>query len=490
MRTYSIYTTVMFIIGTIVLFVISIVLSLTVGLFELPDGFFYLNLGQFLLTNQWIPVHPFNEITPQTLYGPVYSLILGLLLQVQGRWGTTFVVFFQLSCLLFSSVVVSYLAYHYLRIRKRLLVMIGFICTPFSLIYATTLMSELTAMGIISLWLVLTSIALRRKAVVLSAFVVLIATVLTLTKNAYIFFIPLSMLLWGYVARVAQHKGLKIRLFYSIIPFVLSCILLISWLRFNQIHQGNTGLTNYTGRHWFNNVVRSGKLLPDESEPVYQRFLYRAEGDKSRLLLPEWEVQLLFIPEIRNGSLTETGMDKEFKEFAIAGIRKQPFAYVGHVVKTFLNNMITAPFHSKLLAALGFVDPTCLDCQIPLSCRFSWLPNACDSKIPSSFMKQVWGLLLLMNRACYPWAALLLFSVFIIGFIGSLIKRHWFIVLCGALFIVTVGLHSMAQQVEGRYVIPSYPFYSLVLLQGFLVIHEFFRFVQKVLSIQHKQESS
>lgn len=456
----------------------SYYIATRVGLLELPDGFFYYVLGDFLLTGRLFRVFPFNHTVPQTLYGPLYSLFLGYLIPRPFPIAMTLIPFIQLCAVAVSG----------LMVRSMTEILIGkvwknwglliFLFLPFLLIYATTLMSEAITLFLITTFCYLMILLLKKKTILPPTTLILVGCILALTKNAYIFIVLLGLLLTLFFLW-RDGKTLKpIQGIFLLPPVLIGFFGIVLWMQFNWMYHKNLSLTNYTGRHLYNNVVHEGKMLPPKETEAYQEFMKRV-GSEERLYLPEWEVQLFFIPEFNAGTLTESDMDRFFLNFSVAAIKAQPIRYAMHVVNVAWHNIVTPPYHAKLLAHLNEPDPTCPDCGTP-PCRFTWDMNLCQPENPNKTMLKIWATLLQINRLFYPYGMTILTILASIGLLSSLLKNNRGILLLTGIFVGFLFVQAAAQRIEGRYLIPLYSIYAILIVQG----------IKTIVTLRHFKTSS
>jgi len=448
----------------IITLIVSWFIATHIGLFELPDGFFYYVLGDYLLHGRLFTVFPFNATTPQTLFGPLYSIFLGFMIPRAYPWAMTGIPFIHLFLVGLSGLFLFYIAKLTIGKRWGYVVLPVFFFFPFLLIYSVTLMSEAVTLFLITTYSYLFVLLLKGKTRIPPSMLVLVGCILTLTKNAYILIVALSIPMWLFLLWRDRRKITPIAGSIAQIPILIGLIGILLWVRFNKTHHNTYALTNYTGRHLYNNVVHSGKMLPDKESKIYKEFFLRI-GSEQNFYLPEYEVERYFIADFNAKRITEQEMDRKFMEFNIAAIKKQPLSYVTHVFYVAWNDLITAPYHAKILASLGEKDPTCPDCGV-LDCRITWNAAMCKPQVNDPGALKLWASLVRINRAMYPNGMIVLAVLAGIGIIEAIIKRNKELVLLTGIFLLFLFVQAAAQRIEGRYLVPLYPLYVLCILNG------------------------
>jgi 4-amino-4-deoxy-L-arabinose transferase-like glycosyltransferase len=439
--------------------------GLFLELFELPDGFFYVALAQYIFTGIQAPISPFNLVNPQTLFAPMYGFFTYPFMILRWPWGLILIPLLQLFLYFLSGLLVYktlriFFSYHW-----AVAGLVLFILFPFGLVYATVLMSETLGVFFISLYLYLLVQIITKKKSVHPSYLFFLSCVAGLTRYPFILLVPLSCLVWIWKTR---KIGLKtsfrpVSIFLALAG--LTCIAL--WINFNHSIHDRWILTSYTGRHLYNNVVHSARLTPPQNDPIWKEFLTRLPK-KERLYDPEWVVQPWFATDFRAGKLTEIDIDRIFLRFSIRAILHQPFSYVAHVFKTALGNITSPPYHTGLLSQLGLTDSSCPTC-IKQACRIAWNSNMCSPLVTSPVIDRLWGSAIVVWLSFYPFGTLLLFIFAITGGIFGIINKKRVIILIWSIFLFFIFLQASLQQIEGRYIIPTYPLYILLIIYG---IHE------------------
>lgn len=433
-----------------------------VGLFELPDGFFYFALGDFLLYNRLFPIAPFNVETPQTLYGPVYSLLLAFLINQPFPWGATGIPFIQLSLTIASGAFVFVCSMILIGRRWAYLSLVMFLTLPFLFIYATVLMAESVTLFLATLWITCFILLLKTYTSLPPSLLIIIGSLLALTKNAFLPIFFISAIAWIFFLWKKRHGVTLVRGFLEQLPVLLGVVFVALWMRFNVIHHNTYALTNYTGRHLYNNVVHQGKIIPNKTSDIYKTFLSYVENENN-LYRIEYEVQRFFIQPFAEKKLTEAEIDRLFLRFSVEAIRNQPIRYATHVFRVAWGNLTTPPYHETIIDRL-------------FECRIHWHPSLCSPQYPNKFFLLIWKHLLTIQTTLYPVWMTIIVILGIIGTIGALLKKNRGILAISAICYFFLLIQSAAQQIEGRYVIPLFGMLAILATSG---AHEISREIMK-----------
>jgi 4-amino-4-deoxy-L-arabinose transferase-like glycosyltransferase len=461
--------------------------STRIGLFELPDGFFYIVLGVFLYTGKLLEVYPFNATIPQTLFGPVYATIAYVLLSIPYPFIFMILPFFQFICIGLAAICVYQIAKIVFHKQYGYLSVTIFFTLPLLFIYATTLTAESLTIFLVSLFTLLLLHATKSKKPLPWMYVFSVAAILTLTKNAFIFSLPITLLVACW--QILRYPSIRKPSTSHIIPYalvIMTSVLLLRWLLFNYQHHHIIAFTNYTGRHLYNNVVHQGKFLPPENSDVYKSFTRYMGNPQKELLLPEWEVQTLLVNDFKNGTLTESQMDREFLAFSIAAIKHHPVGWIFHISNTALHNVITPPYHRNLLPFLGMNDGYYHDPPSD-SCRIPWNTYLCKMPGESKFLNTIWGTFLTFQVTYYPIIMGFYGILAAIGILRFIVKKQRSGIILTGIFLLFWIIPAMAQQIEGRYFMPVFPLFAVLISSGILSMKTVFSHVS--LSLKQRQNT-
>lgn len=467
------------VISTYLLF--AYIISTRIGVFELPDGFFYVILGRFLLTGQLIEVSPFNKTIPQTLFGPVYAIVSYLLLSIPYPFVFMLLPFFQFLCIGAAALCIYHVSRMLFQNRYGYLSVAIFFSLPLLFFYTTTIMSESFTICLVSLFTLLILKATKKKKPLLWMYPFSIAAILTLTKNAFIFTIPITLLvaLWQIIKYPSIRKPSKHHIFPYVLV-ILTSLLVLRWVLFNYQYHHIFALTNYTGRHLYNNVVYQGKFLPPENSDVYKSLSRYMKDPEKEFLLPEWEVQALLAPSFKNGTLTESQMDRKFLTFSIAAIKTHPIGWMLHITNTALHNIITPPYHRNLLPFLGFEDTYYQD-PPHAGCRVTWNTDLCTPPGESVFLYTLWGSFLRFQVTAYPVLMGFYGVLAGAGILRFIVKKQRSGIILTGIFLLFWIVPAMAQQIEGRYFMTVFPLFAVLISGGLVSIKRIFTHIYQYL---------
>lgn len=425
----------------IVYLLLAAAISVSIGLFETPDSFIYAGLGEYLFNGTFLEIHPFHTSSPETLFGPVYSIFLFPLLTAGWPVGVVLVPLFQLLLLGISAYLVSIITTPTAGLLVPLL--------PFAIIYTTFMMSEIMTMTWVSLFIYTLFLQLHKKKNV-AGWLVLIGALATLTRYAYI-----SLFLVGIIV-FFRHPSKKI---IHAFPAILGLGLIIWWLIFHYQLFGFVGLSTVTGRHLYNNVVTLGKLTPPESDPAAVRFLQKFPV-REDLFGPWWNTQFAFMDDFRNRLFTEHDIDRLFGAYAVAAIRAHPFAYGINILRSALITPLTPPVLGTMLTDTSEI------------CRMKWNSHLCAPPIHSAFLQSVWRLFVKFSLNLYPYVSAILFLLATAGIVNIFLKGDVFLKSIAGLFLFQHLFQSSTEWIEGRFLIPLYPIYAILIVYGIASIKE------------------
>jgi hypothetical protein len=432
---------------------VSFFLASHIGLFEIPDSYFYLGLGTYLFTGYVPPVGPFNQVVPQTLFGPVYAIISYPLFRVLQNplmmVPLLQLVLFGLSAWILVKVIPKILPHSLVRFGVLL-----FFLLPFNLIYTFFMMSETLAMFLVSLLLYVFVIHRQKKWH--ASVVVLLCSVLVLTRYAFLPVFGMSLIYWLFT------KPSKIVLF---VPVAIGLLLIGSWVILHVRLYNTPLLSTFTGRHLYNNVITAGKFIPNNRKsPLVQQF-FEYTKTAPKLDVPWWDLQIYFVQPFAEQKMTEVDIDRAFLAVSIQGIKEYPVQYVGHLGRMAYVTFLTPPYHANVLSQLGFVEAECSYCS-QRSCRFIWYPQQCQPSQGDSFTQRMFAFYIYGNKAMYPIGSFVLMVLAILGVIQSFFSRKKVLMVIAGLFVVQHLFQSSSEWVEGRFLIPLYPFYVVLILTG------------------------
>lgn len=452
-------------------FFVSLFLALFIGLFDLPDGYFYIIIAQFLYGGTLIPVGPYHLTTPATLFAPLYGLITYPLILLTWPYNVTLISFLQIFLILISSYFLYIIIKNTVTNKYAIIGAVFYILLPFLLIYATTLMSESIGSFMVTVYIFLLYLYVK-KGKLFASYLVMWSAIICLTRKSLTPIFMISLCIWvidlfNRFRPTMKHYDTKILFMVRQIPAIIGIIFVGLWLAFNLRYTGLFSVTNYTGRHLYNNVVYNGHLFPPDDSPIMKTFMNHFSQNKKAMIEPQWEAELRFANDFYNGSLSETQIDNLFLQFSIKSILHNPISYIGHSLRTILGNATQPPYHKYILTYLGHSDPNCPTCSAT-PCRFDWAikDSLCKPYFQNSFVNSIWSIYILFNLGMYPIGMSILFLFAFIGIVRTFIQKDLFLRYVSLIFVISFFLESSLETIEGRYILPFYPIYCILILLG------------------------
>ncbi len=453
-----------------------IALAVTIGVFDIPDSFFYATLAQYFYTGEVFPIQPFNLYKPQTLFGPVYGLIVVPLISQPWPFGMVMVPLLQLLLLVIGATLMYLLMKKHLPRPWPFITAAVYVLLPFQIIYATFMMSETLTATLLLLWIVILDGWLNGKKWSHPALLVLVAAVATLTRYVFqmLFYISLAIWIWDtlhltrFLPKFLSHLHMlapyKKRLAVLHLPALVGIGIIAGWMYFNFRINDVWALSILQGRHIYNNVVTVGHFLPPDDHPIMKFFLERYGrwgAGKEVMYDPWWDVQLI----LNDGIIPEWKVDQLYRDLSLAAIKTHPIPYALHVARMTYNIATTAPYHPE-----GFVEKlnTCsqdvtVNPPVPI-CRFKWNKYLCEPAVRACGAQSAFATFATASINFYPVGGAILYLLSGIGIIVSLLKRKPFFIWVSGLFAIQHVLASATEWVEGRFLIPLYPLYAILIV--------------------------
>ena len=424
-------------------FFFAIFIAIFIGIHETPDSFFYMNLGQYLWTGQHVPVRPWNITSPQTLFGPLYPILASPTISLPPPWSQFLLPTFQLILLISSTFLVWKMLNSLLTHPWPLVGAVIFILLPFNVIYATLIMSETLTQFLLILFLSSRQRGAR----------VLIAALLTLARYAYGLLLVISLFLW--IRKITKA---------SMLPAGLGIIAIFAWMFFNYRHFGVWTLSMVTGRHIYNNVVTQGKFLPSVDNPLRQEF-QKVFPDESIFFRPWWSNQFYFQFYFQP-TISERQVDQLYLNLSLAAIKEHPVGYALHLLRMPLQVLVTAPFtpiHTFVVEA---------DCRQDPPCRAPWNRNLCRPVFNSCLARRSWFWATELTKQLHQFIAIIWLILGSIGVIIAVKSRQKILRSAVAIFLVMLFAQAWTEWAEGRFVIPLYGPYAILITVGMNTLYE------------------
>lgn len=464
-----------FILGSAIVLT-CLTLAVTIGVFEIPDSFFYVTLAQYFYTGEVYPIQPFNLDKPQTLFGPVYGLLIVPLISLPWPFGMIMVPLLQLVLLFLSAGLLYLLMKKHLPHPWPLTTAIMYLILPFQIIYATFMMSETLTSTLLLVWIFILDGWIDGKKWSHPGLLVFIAAIATLTRYVFQLLFYISLIIWvwdmlhltrllpSFLARLHMLAPHRKRLPILHLPALIGIGMIAGWMYFNFRINDVWTLSIIQGRHIYNNVVTVGRFLPPDSHPVMKLFLERYNrlgADKEQMYTPWWTAQHV----LNDGIIPEWKIDQLYRDLSIAAIQTHPIPYALHVVRMTISIATTAPYHPD-----GFIEKlhTCwqdnsTNPPVPI-CRFPWNKYLCKPAVQSCAVQSAYAAFATANITFYPFGSAVLYLLSGVGIIVSLIKRKPLLIWVSGLFAIQHLLASATEWVEGRFLIPLYPLYAILII--------------------------
>lgn len=482
------------VVGVLCYILASLYIALSIGIFNLPDSFFFYNIGNFLLFKKYYSIFPFNSYYPNTVNAPLYGIVIRLI-SSNVHIAMTVISFTQL-VLVGVSAYFIYTSANFIKRGLGVFAAAVFFLLPFLFTYATAMMSEVFTIFLVSLYQYVALGLLTKRIRVAPSVLVLFACLLTLTKFVFLYFIPVSVVLTLYVEyRMRKTKHFR-HLFVRQLPGILGIVCVFLWAGFVHSYYGRWGLTVTTGRALFQGVVSKSGLFPSPDSSAYKTFQYWT-GLATIPKIGADRVEGYFQPAFARGKITEPQMDDVFRNFALTAIQQHAASFMTGTFRGIYGIFTSSPYHACLLMDLGEPDAQCSDqttrgCRIPWFCSVHGCPDSgqsamCQPTIKNTFMNTLWANLISFYEEYYPYVMVGVFGLLCFGAIVGIVRRSipmFIVVFHGALLL---GIQGMFSDVEGRYTMIVYPFISILLAYGIWAIVDFIvRAIQAVSRVRVK----
>lgn len=445
----------------------SLYLSLSIGLFELPDGFLYFNIANFLLYGHYYSIAPFNNAIPDVSHPPIYGIFL-ILTSLRPQIGMIVTSFVQLLMVGLSGVFV-YLTTKQLQKKIAVWALIIFFVTPFTIIYATTNMAEVFTIFLVALYMYAVTAVFTKKFSLPATSLVLLTCFMTLTKYVFLYFVPFSLLLALFVEFHDRKTHIGVRLLRWI-PSLIGFLAVFWWMSFVHSYYGRWNTNVMSGRQLYAGAIYNAKINLNKESTAYQKFL-----DFSGLVeipnIPVVDVQQSFRYAFNQNLITEVAMDDIFHDLAIDAIKREPLTFFLSTLSGIVSNVTAPPYHGCLIQSLGFPDPTCpssvdMNCRIPwfcsvLGCSEADWGSMCKPVIQNRVQNNLWITLIRLNELSYPSGMIVLLIFSLIGGIALILRWKTIGIVLVLHWLFLLGIHGMLARGEGRYTMITYPFMAL-----------------------------
>lgn len=447
-----------------VFLVFALWVSMYVGLAEGQDGFHYVALGEYLVSKANVETNYFYAKNPTGLYPPIYPLVLMAFLKPALPHTMTYWILFQELLMFLSAVLIGTIAYELIGKRFGWLAFAVFLFYPFTVVYATTFWAETFTVFLIAVYLRLLVTVLKKKSSLSPGILVLVSSLLFLTKLVFQYLILFSIVIWivKTIQKIKSRKYVPV-VFSSLL--VMVSILLASY-QFLFIHRiyGIWNSTTFTGRNLYYGVVFLGHFLPDKNDQAYKNFVHYVP--ESQLFEGSWLWEYHFQEDFTQGKITEVDIDNLENAFAKAAIKNNLRGYLRFAVENFFVLPTSSPKWWPMFLDLGYPDPMYPQGTPKVWCRVPWNRTLCtpDRKDPKSI--ELWIQYISGLEKWYPWGAWAAVILAYIGIAGAFIKRNIPLLCIAGIYGFVLFVHALVAHDNGRYFLLNYPMFAILITQG------------------------
>ncbi len=415
------------------------------------DGYFYRAFGQFVKTGTYPFLPSFTYLRPTTISPPLYGNLLMLL----GFFPRADIILhiLQLLMLAGTSALLYKLLTPYVQKSVALTLACLFILIPANVIYVSSMMTEIPAQFLFTLWVYLMFRFAQSRNISYLSHAVFLAAIMTLLKYQFIFSGLLSFGLFAYFF-FQKHVKRAVHVF----PVVLGGGILLLWVFANHAITGVWGLSDTRKMPFYTNFVWDGKHFPKETDPavIALRAYVPAMVNKNAQY---WDLQGYILPHV-NGDWR--AVDELLGNVGLAAIKEEPLAYLANAGRVFLQiHTQKAPWWHNV-ATFGLQDP-----DQPLYCNALSSIQFCRPIILTPWSYRWWNAYVNIATSFYntvfPFFAIIIFSpaLAVTLFKG---KRHERIF--PVLYLVNLLPISFLSFAESRYLVPFYPLILIISTLG------------------------
>lgn len=415
------------------------------------DGYFYWAFGQYVKTGVYPFLPAFTYLRPITISPPLYGIFLMLL----GFFARADIILHILQLLMLAGT--ATLLYKLLtpfihRSVARALACL-FILFPTNVIFASSMMSEIPAQFLFTLWVYLVHRFTQSRNISYLSHAVFLTAIMTLLKYQFLFSGLLSFGLFVYFFFKERVKHAV-----HVFPVALGVGILLLWVVANHAITGVWGLSDTRKMPFYTNFVWDGKHFPKETDPavIALRAFVPPAATNTR---EYWDLQYLILPHVGGDW---GAIDDLLGNVGLAAIREQPLSYIANAGRVFLQiHTKTAPWWHNV-ATFGLQDP-----DQPLYCDALSSIQFCRPIISTPWSYRLWNAYINVATSFYntvfPFFAVIVFfpAIAVTLFKG---KRHERIF--PILYLVNLLPISFLAFAESRYLIPFYPLILIISTLG------------------------
>jgi hypothetical protein len=179
--------------------------------------------------------------------------------------------------------------------------------------------------------------------------------------------------------------------------------------------------------------------------------------------MPWWEVQTWFSGTGKN----DADVDRIFFKLSLAAILKHPVEYITHTIERMGRIPIAQPYLRG-----NFIQDfakcrydLCQNCRPVLWNNFTcWNKPICTPAVVSCTAESLWSKFVSAQNFLYPTVTALLFGISLIGSFLELFSSRPLLRWTSGIFLILLGFHAATEFVQGRFIIPMYPLYAVLLV--------------------------
>lgn len=416
------------------------------------DGYFYWAFGQYVKTGIYPFLPSFIYLRPTTISPPLYGIFLMLL----GFFTRADIILhiLQLAMLAGTSALLYRLLRSLIPKAPALTLSCLFILFPTNVIYASSMMSEISAQFLFTLWVYLVHRFAQSRNISYLSHAVFLAAIMTLLKYQFLFsgLLSFGLFTFFFFKERAKHAS-------SFFPVVLGGLILLLWIWTNHAITGVWGLSDTRKMPFYTNFVWDGKHFPKETDPAVialRAFVPETANNYAQY----WDLQEYILPRV-NGDWR--AIDELLGNVGLAAIREEPLAYLANAGRVFLQiHTQKAPWWHNI-ATFGWQDPA-----QPLYCGVLSSIQFCRPIILAPRSYRWWNAYVngatSFYNTVFPLFAIIIFFPALIATLC--IPRRKKERIFPILYLVNMLPISFLAFAESRYLVPFYPLILIISTLG------------------------
>lgn len=440
--------------STIILVVTGIFLvfhALFLWMYTNIDGYFYWAFGQYVKTGVYPFLPSFTYLRPITISPPLYGIFLMLL----GFFARADIILHSLQLLMLTGTgaLLYKLLTPFVAKSAALILACLFILFPTNVIYASSMMTEIPAQFLFTLWVYLLFRFAQSRNISYLSHAVFLAAVMTILKYQFFFSGAVSFGLFVYFFSQKHIKRTA-----HVIPVVLSGSILFLWVVANHTITGVWGLSDTKKMPFYTNFVWDGKHFPKKTDPAVialRAFVPESVNNYAQY----WDLQDYILPRVNRDWRT---VDELLGNVGLSAIREQPLAYLAGAGRVFLQiHTHTSPWWHNM-ETFGLRDPI-----QPLYCDALGTIQFCRPIVLTPWSYRWWNAYVhgatSFYNTVFPLFAVIVFlpTIGITLFKGQRRERIF-----PFLYLVNMLPISFLAFAESRYLIPFYPLILIITVLG------------------------